>query len=54
VYDAKGYYEPNAAGAYSLNKRHSEERRGRTIEVQFGGCDTKTVNCLPITAGMNT
>jgi hypothetical protein len=53
VYDAKGYYEPNAAGAYSLNNVTAKKGADGTIEVQFGGCEAKTANCLPITPGWN-
>ncbi|MFK4446917.1 hypothetical protein ABH944_006988 [Caballeronia udeis] len=53
VYDAKGYYEPNAAGAYSLNNVTAKKAADGTINIQFGGCDEKTANCLPITPGWN-
>jgi len=53
VYDAKGYYEPNAAGAYSLNNVTAKKGADGTINIQFGGCDGKTANCLPITSGWN-
>jgi len=53
VYDAKGYYEPNKYGAYSLNNGTAKKDADGSIKIQFGGCDAKTVNCLPITPGWN-
>jgi hypothetical protein len=53
VYDAKGYYKPNSAGAYSLNNVTAKKEADGTIEIQFGGCDGKSANCLPITPGWN-
>ena len=41
VYDAKGYYKPNSAGAYSLNNVTAKKEADGTIEIQFGGCDEK-------------
>jgi hypothetical protein len=53
VYDAKGYYEPNKYGAYSLNNGTAKKDADGSIKIQFGDCDAKTVNCLPITPGWN-
>jgi hypothetical protein len=53
VYDAKGYYEPNKYGACSLNNGTAKKDADGSIKIQFGGCDAKTVNCLPITLGWN-
>jgi hypothetical protein len=53
VYNAKGYFEANEYNAYSLNNITAEKGADGSITVQFGGCDGKTSNCLPITPGWN-
>jgi hypothetical protein len=53
VYNAKGYYEPNPANAYTLNNLTAKADGSGGVAVQFGGCDGKVVNCLPITPGWN-
>ena len=53
VYNAKGYFEPNAENAYTLNNLTAKKGEDGSITVQFGGCDGKAANCLPITPGWN-
>ena len=53
VYNAKGYFEKNALDAYSLNNVTARKSADGSIAIQFGGCDGKTPNCLPITPGWN-
>lgn len=53
VYDAKGYYEPNPQNAYTLNNITAQKGPDGSIAIQFGGCDGKVENCLPITDGWN-
>ncbi len=53
VYNSKGYFEPNKANAYTLNNLTAKEGDDGSVTVQFGGCDGKTPNCLPITPGWN-
>lgn len=53
VYNAEGYYEKNTYDAYSINSITGERRADGSIAVQFGGCDGKIPNCLPITKGWN-
>jgi len=53
VYDAKGYIEPNPQNAYNLNSITAKKSGDGSIDVQFGGCDGKAPNCLPITPGWN-
>src|SRR5262249_34036405 len=53
VYNAKGYFEPNKYGAYTLNNFTAKKGADGSITVQFGGCDGKTPNCLPIMPGWN-
>lgn len=53
VYDAAGYYEKNQYNAYSLNNITAKKSDDGAIAIQFGGCDGKIPNCLPIGAGWN-
>jgi len=53
VYNAKGYLEPNPYNAYSLNNLTAKKGDDGAVTVQFGGCDGKIPNCLPIVAGWN-
>jgi hypothetical protein len=53
VYDAKGYYEPNPQNAYTLNNITAQKEPDGSVVIQFGGCDGKVANCLPITDGWN-
>ena len=53
LYDAKGYFEKNPYDAYSLNSITAEKGPDGSVAVQFGGCDGKIPNCLPIMKGWN-
>jgi hypothetical protein len=53
VYDAKGYYEKNPYNAYSINDVIAKKEADGSVNIQFGGCDGKIPNCLPIMAGWN-
>lgn len=53
VYNAEGYYEKNAANAYTLNNLTARKSGDGSVAIQFGGCDGKVANCLPIVAGWN-
>jgi hypothetical protein len=53
VYNAQGYFERNNAEAYSVNNITAKKSRDGSIVIQFGGCDARTPNCLPITPGWN-
>lgn len=53
VYNAQGYFEPNPYGAYTLNNITAKKSPDGSIVVQFGGCDGKIPNCLPVVAGWN-
>jgi hypothetical protein len=53
VYDAAGYFEKNPYNAYSLNNITAKKDADGAVTVQFGGCDGKIPNCLPIMAGWN-
>jgi hypothetical protein len=53
VYNAEGYYEKNPYDAYTLNNLTAGKSSDGAIAIQFGGCDGKVPNCLPITKGWN-
>jgi hypothetical protein len=53
VYNAKGYFEPNSYNAYSVNNLTAQKNPDGSVTVQFGGCDGKIPNCVPITPGWN-
>ena len=53
VYNAEGYLQPNPYNAYSLNNITAAKGADGSIVVQFGGCDGKVSNCLPIMTGWN-
>ena len=53
VYNAQGYFEANPQNAYSLNNITATKERDGSVVLQFGGCDGKVTNCLPITPGWN-
>ena len=53
VYNARGYYEKNPQNAYSLNSVTVKKDNGGTATIQFGGCDGKVPNCLPVMKDWN-
>lgn len=53
LYNAAGYYEKNPYNAYSLNNITAKKEANGSVNVQFGGCDGKVPNCLPIMKGWN-
>lgn len=53
VYNAEGYYEKNPANAYSLNNITAKKSADGAVDIQFGGCDGKVPNCLPVMKGWN-
>lgn len=53
VYNAEGYFEKNELDAYTLNNLTAVKNADGSVTVQFGGCDSGAVNCLPITPGWN-
>lgn len=53
LYNADGYYEENAYDAYSLNNVTADKGEDGSIAIQFGGCDGRIPNCLPIMPGWN-
>lgn len=53
VYNDRGFFEENKYNAYSLNNLTAKKNADGSVDVQFGGCDGKIPNCLPITKGWN-
>jgi len=53
VYNARGYFEPNKLNAYTVNNITAKKSADGSVPVQFGGCDGKIPNCLPIMKGWN-
>ena len=53
VYNEGGYFEKNPQNAYSLNSITAQKEADGSIAIQFGGCDGKIPNCLPIMKGWN-
>jgi hypothetical protein len=53
LYNADGYFQKNEYDAYSLNNITAKKNNDGSISVQFGGCDGKVPNCLPIMKGWN-
>jgi hypothetical protein len=53
LYNAEGYFEKNPYNAYSVNNITGRKGADGSITIQFGGCDGKIPNCLPIMKGWN-
>ena len=53
VYNGKGYFEKNSYNAYTLNNITANKSADGSVAVQFGSCDGKIPNCLPIMPGWN-
>src|SRR5882757_3914280 len=53
VYNSEGYLQPNPDNVYSVNSITAKEGADGSVTIQFGGCDGKVPNCLPITQMWN-
>jgi hypothetical protein len=53
VYNARGYFEHNSSGIYSFNSMTARRDPDGSVEIQFGGCDSRHPNCIPIMEGWN-
>jgi hypothetical protein len=51
VYNSEGYFQPNEYNAYSFNNITATKGADGLVTIQFGGCDGKIANCLPIMPG---
>ena len=46
-------FSENDLDAYSLNSITARKAEDGSVTAQFGGCDGKIPNCLPIVSGWN-
>ena len=53
VYNEKGFFEKNSLNAYSINNLTAKPNLDDSFTIQFGGCDGKALNCIPIMPGWN-
>lgn len=53
VYNKEGYFQKNDFNSYSLNNVTAKKNTDGSVTIQFGGCDGKIANCIPITPGWN-
>jgi hypothetical protein len=53
VYNAEGHFQKNPFNSYALNNIIAKKGADGSVAVQFGGCDGKIQNCLPIMPGWN-
>jgi len=53
VYNKEGHFQKNPFDAYTLNNTTAKKGADGAVVVQFGGCDGKFPNCLPIMSGWN-
>src|SRR5207342_2682885 len=53
VYNAEGFFQANPQNAYSFNDITAKKSQDGSVDIQFGGCDGKVPNCLPITPVWN-
>jgi len=53
VYNSRGYLQPNPDNVYAVNSLTAKTGPDGRVTIQFGGCDGRIQNCLPITPGWN-
>jgi hypothetical protein len=53
VYGADGYFHKNDRNSYTLNGTTAKKDADGSVTIQFGGCDGRATNCIPITPGWN-
>lgn len=53
LYNAQGFFEKNTFDAYTVNNLTATKSGDGSIAIQFGGCDGKIPNCLPVVKGWN-
>lgn len=53
VYGPDGYFVKNDKDRYSVNNVTAKKDADGSINIQFGGCDGKMPNCIPIMNGWN-
>jgi len=53
VYNKEGYFQKNDLNSYSINNVTAKKDADGGVTIQFGACDGKVANCIPITPGWN-
>lgn len=53
AYNADGFFQKNPENAYSINNITAKQEGDGSIAIQFGACENRTPNCLPIVPGWN-
>lgn len=53
VYNAAGYFEPNDAGAYTINNITADKNADGSVTVRFGDYPAGTNNAIPTPDGWN-
>lgn len=53
LYNKEGYFQKNDQNSYSINNLTAKPNDDGSVTIQFGGCDGKVKNCLPIMPGWN-
>ena len=53
LYGSDGFYRKNDLNAYTLNDVTAKKAADGSVTIQFGGCDGRIPNCLPIMMGWN-
>lgn len=53
IYNDKGFIADNPLQKYTLNNLTAKAEADGTYNVQFGGCEVDTVNCLPVPEDWN-
>lgn len=53
VYNEQGYYEKNPLDSYTINSITGRKAADGSTTIQFGGCDGRIANCIPIVKGWN-
>jgi hypothetical protein len=52
-YNEQGYFMKNPYDAYTINNVTGKRGPDGSVVIQFGGCDGKIPNCLPVEKGWN-
>ncbi len=53
VYDAQGHFQKNLLNMYNISSITADKNPDGSVTIQFGNCDGKVANCLPIMSGWN-
>lgn len=53
LYNADGFFQPNAQDAYVVNSVTADRNETGGVTVHLGGCEDGRANCLPLNDGWN-